>query len=152
MKAYRGVDGKIRLFRPNMNMNRMNVSAHRSGLPTFDGEELVKCVTRLISIDQEWVPHTEASSLYIRPTLIGIDPTLGVASSESALLYAILSPVGEYFKADKSGGISLLADPRYTRFVLNSILLNEFHLHISNTQTGKMSSSFLLPGLEYLGR
>ena len=115
MKAYRGVDGKIRIFRPNMNMNRMNVSAFRSGLPTFDGEELVKCMNRLVSIDQEWVPHAKESSLYIRPTLIGIDPTLGVASSDSALLYAILCPVGDYFKADSSGAVSLLADPRYTR-------------------------------------
>lgn len=73
MKAYRGVDGRIRMFRPNMNMNRMNLSAKRSGLPTFDGDEYIKCISRLVSVDQEWVPHTEAASLYIRPTLIGID-------------------------------------------------------------------------------
>lgn len=73
MKAYRGVDGRIRIFRPEMNMHRMNVSAKRSGLPTFDGEEFTKCLSRLVSIDQEWVPHTEAASLYLRPTLIGID-------------------------------------------------------------------------------
>ncbi|KAL9878648.1 branched-chain-amino-acid aminotransferase [Glossina fuscipes] len=115
MKAYRGVDGKIRIFRPNMNMNRMNLAAKRSGLPTFEGKEFIKCLSRLISIDSEWVPHTQAASLYIRPTLIGIDPTLGVASSDSALLYAILSPVGSYFKSDSSGAVSLLADPSYTR-------------------------------------
>lgn len=143
MKAYRGVDGKIRVFRPEMNMNRMNLSARRSGLPTFEGDELIKCLSQLISIDQEWVPHSESSSLYIRPTLIGIDvskffdkkknvckvynflvldlyiqPTLGVASSDSALLYTILSPVGAYFdkaKGAQTGGVSLLADPRYTR-------------------------------------
>lgn len=116
MKAYRGVDGRIRIFRPNMNMNRMNLSAKRSGLPTFDGDEFIKCMQRLVSIDQEWVPHTEKASLYIRPTLIGIDPTLGVASSDSALLYTILSPVGGYFdKNNTSGGVSLLADPQYTR-------------------------------------
>lgn len=77
MKAYRGVDGKIRVFRPDMNMDRMNASAVRSGLPTFNGMELIKCINRLISIDQEWVPHSEASSLYIRPTLIGIDVSTG---------------------------------------------------------------------------
>ncbi|XP_075159043.1 branched chain amino acid transaminase isoform X2 [Haematobia irritans] len=116
MKAYRGVDDKIRIFRPNMNMNRMNLAAKRSGLPTFEGEEFVKCLSRLLTIDSEWVPHTEAASLYIRPTLIGIDPTLGVAASDSALLYAILSPVGSYFKSeDDTGAVSLLADPSYTR-------------------------------------
>ncbi|XP_011501274.1 PREDICTED: branched-chain-amino-acid aminotransferase, cytosolic isoform X1 [Ceratosolen solmsi marchali] len=116
MKAYRGIDGKIRVFRPEMNMDRMNASALRSGLPTFNGMELIKCINRLISIDQEWVPHLEASSLYIRPTLIGIDPTLGVATSDSAMLYVILSPVGSYFKHhEMNQGVSLLADPRYTR-------------------------------------
>lgn len=73
MKAYRGVDGKIRLFRPDMNMRRMNLTARRSGLPTFNGIDLTQTIARLVSIDQEWVPHTEQSSLYIRPTLIGID-------------------------------------------------------------------------------
>lgn len=117
MKAYRGVDGRVRVFRPQLNMDRMNLSAERSGLPTFDGNELVQCINKLISIDQEWVPHSEASSLYIRPTLIGIDGTLGVSSSESALLYTILCPVGSYFAGTDTTmkGVSLLADPSYTR-------------------------------------
>ncbi|SPP78662.1 branched-chain-amino-acid aminotransferase, cytosolic [Drosophila guanche] len=115
MKAYRGVDGKIRIFRPDMNMARMNLAAQRSGLPTFEGKEFVQCLSRLLSIDSEWVPHTDTASLYIRPTLIGIDPTLGVASSDSALLYTILSPVGSYFKTGSTGAVSLLADPAYTR-------------------------------------
>ncbi|XP_014209170.1 branched-chain-amino-acid aminotransferase, cytosolic [Copidosoma floridanum] len=115
-KAYRGIDGKIRVFRLDMNMERMNTSAQRSGLPTFNGDELIKCINRLVSIDQEWVPHAEGSSLYIRPTLIGIDPTLGVATSDSAMLYVILSPVSSYFEKHKlNRGVSLLADPRYTR-------------------------------------
>lgn len=83
MKAYRGVDGKIRLFRPDMNMRRMNLTARRCGLPTFDIEEGIKCLKRIVQIEQEWVPHTESASLYIRPTLIGIEPTLGVASSDA---------------------------------------------------------------------
>lgn len=115
MKAYRGVDGKIRLFRPELHMKRMNNSATRIGLPSFRDEELIKCICRLISIDQEWVPHSTSSSLYIRPTFIGIDPTLGVVPSDSALLYVIMSPVGSYFKTTSTQGISLLADPRYTR-------------------------------------
>lgn len=76
MKAYRGVDGKIRLFRPELNMERMNNSAIKMGLPLFRGEELIKCIRRLISIDQEWVPHSTTSSLYIRPTFIGIDVSI----------------------------------------------------------------------------
>jgi branched-chain amino acid aminotransferase len=81
MKAYRGEDDKIRVFRPDRNMERMNVSAMRSELPIFDGDELTKCICRLISIDQEWVPHSLSSSLYIRPTMIGID--VGKNSNEN---------------------------------------------------------------------
>ncbi|XP_017778448.1 PREDICTED: branched-chain-amino-acid aminotransferase isoform X2 [Nicrophorus vespilloides] len=114
MKAYRGVDGRIRVFRPDLNMQRMNLSAKGSGLPTFDGMELIKTINKLLTIDQEWVPHSEASSLYIRPTLIGIDGTLGVSQSESALLYTILCPVGAYFSGGNES-VSLLADPSYTR-------------------------------------
>lgn len=73
MKVYRGVDGKIRMFRPDLNMQRMNKSAFGSGLPTFEGIELINCIRRLVQVDQEWVPHGEGSSLYIRPTIIGID-------------------------------------------------------------------------------
>ncbi|KAG5862350.1 hypothetical protein JTB14_003303 [Gonioctena quinquepunctata] len=72
-KVYRGVDGKLRWFRPNLNMIRMNRSAEMIGLPMFSGPELVKCLMRLIQIDQEWVPHSEQASLYIRPSLIGVD-------------------------------------------------------------------------------
>lgn len=97
-----------------MNMQRMNLSAQRLGLPTFDGLELMRCMSRLISIDQEWVPHTESASLYIRPTIIGIEPTLGVASSDSAMLYTILSPAGAYFDS-KTKAVSLMADPQYVR-------------------------------------
>ena len=66
MKAYRGVDNEIRMFRPMHNMTRMLVSARRSCLPEFDPHELVQCIRRLIQIDQEWVPHSVSSSLYIR--------------------------------------------------------------------------------------
>uniref|UniRef100_A0A1B6KV56 Branched-chain-amino-acid aminotransferase n=1 Tax=Graphocephala atropunctata TaxID=36148 RepID=A0A1B6KV56_9HEMI len=115
MKAYRGVDGRIRIFRPDLNMERMNLSAARSGLPQFDSEQMIRCICRLISIDQEWVPHSESASLYIRPTLIGTEPTLGVASPESALLYTILCPVGSYFSGIGFKPVSLLADPRFVR-------------------------------------
>ncbi|XP_014293190.1 branched-chain-amino-acid aminotransferase [Halyomorpha halys] len=116
MKAFRGKDGKIRIFRPELNMARMNLSASRSCLPQFDAEEMIKCLCRLISIDQEWVPHSEAASLYIRPTLVGTEPSLGVASSESALLYTILCPVGPYFATSSDAeAVSLMADPNFIR-------------------------------------
>ncbi|KXJ07673.1 Branched-chain-amino-acid aminotransferase [Exaiptasia diaphana] len=75
MKAYRGVDNKIRLFRPMENMKRMNHSASRASLPEFNGSEVVKCIQELIRVDKEWVPYSDTCSLYIRPTLIGTQIT-----------------------------------------------------------------------------
>ncbi|PZC81964.1 hypothetical protein B5X24_HaOG211520 [Helicoverpa armigera] len=115
LKAYRGVDDKIRLFRPELNMERMNLAAQRSGLPTFDGDELIKCLTRLVQIDQEWVPHSETSTLYIRPTLIGTEPTFGIMAPETALLFVILSPVSAYYKTGNDGAVSIYADPNVVR-------------------------------------
>ncbi|KAL0883817.1 hypothetical protein ABMA27_015906 [Loxostege sticticalis] len=115
LKAYRGRDDKIRLFRPDLNMERMNLAAQRSGLPTFDGDELIRCITRLVQIDQEWVPHSETSTLYIRPTLIGTEPTFGIQAPESALLFVILSPVSAYYKTSTDGAVSIYADPNVVR-------------------------------------
>ncbi|CAB3224983.1 unnamed protein product [Arctia plantaginis] len=115
LKAYRGVDDKIRLFRPELNMERMNLAAARSGLPTFDGNELIQCISRLIQIDQEWVPHSETSTLYIRPTLIASEATFGIMAPESALLFVIMSPVSAYYKAGGDGAVSIFADPAVVR-------------------------------------
>ena len=114
MKAYRGVDGKIRLFRPMHNMARMNLTASRACLPAFDGQELVECIRRLVVVDQEWVPHDTSSSLYIRPTMIGTEPTLGVAPAGEARLFVLLCPVGPYYSTGFKP-VNLLADPQYVR-------------------------------------
>nr|KAG5702957.1 hypothetical protein BaRGS_034730 [Batillaria attramentaria] len=95
MKAYRCADGKVRIFRPLENMKRMRSSAERSSLPDFDGGELVKCIKKLISIDSEWVPQSNKCSLYIRPTFIGTEPTLGVTTSSQAKLYVLTGPLTE---------------------------------------------------------
>ncbi|XP_048682985.1 branched-chain-amino-acid aminotransferase, cytosolic isoform X3 [Caretta caretta] len=115
MKAYRGVDGKIRLFRPTLNMDRMLRSAARATLPCFDKEELLECIRKLVEVEKEWVPHSTSASLYIRPTLIGTEPSLGVKKPTKALLYVILSPVGPYFASGSFNPISLWADPKYVR-------------------------------------
>nr|XP_056702282.1 branched-chain-amino-acid aminotransferase, cytosolic isoform X1 [Euleptes europaea] len=115
MKAYRGVDGKIRLFRPRLNMDRMLRSAIRATLPEFDKEELLECIRKLVEVEKEWVPYSASASLYIRPTLIGTEPSLGVKKPSSALLYVILSPVGPYFSTGTFNPISLWADPKYVR-------------------------------------
>jgi len=114
MKAYRGVDGKIRLFRPMHNMARMNLTASRACLPAFDGYQLLECIRKLVVIDSAWVPHDTSSSLYIRPTMIGTEASLGVAPADDARLFVLLCPVGPYY-ATGFKPVKLLCDPSYVR-------------------------------------
>lgn len=114
MKAYRCIDNKVRMFRPMENMQRMARSAKRTALPDFDQTEFLKCIKKLISIDQEWVPYSQKCSLYVRPTFIGTEPTLGINASNMAKLFVITSPVGPYFPTGMKP-VSLLADPQYVR-------------------------------------
>merc|ERR1712131_14781 len=115
MKAFRGVDNHIRLFRPMHNMERMHRSAERSCLPLFDKAELLGCIKKLVEVDQEWVPYSLDASLYIRPTFIGIEPSLGVSRAGQALLFVIVGPVGPYFTTGSFNPVSLLADPGFVR-------------------------------------
>ncbi|XP_030195603.1 branched-chain-amino-acid aminotransferase, mitochondrial isoform X2 [Gadus morhua] len=115
MKAFRGVDDRIRLFRPMHNMERMHRSAERSCLPLFDKAELLECIRKLVEVDQEWVPYSLDASLYIRPTFIGVEPSLGVSRAGKAMLFVIVGPVGPYFATGSFNPVSLLADPSFVR-------------------------------------
>lgn len=97
MKAYRDRDNQIRIFRPDMNMARMNKSAERIVLPTFDSEEFIKLISEFVKLEKSFVPEGEGYSLYLRPTIIGTTATLGVSVPDRALLYVIASPVGPYY-------------------------------------------------------
>ncbi|XP_074793889.1 uncharacterized protein LOC141976680 isoform X2 [Natator depressus] len=121
MKAFRGQDQRVRLFRPLMNMERMCRSAARASLPPFDQLQLLDCIRRLVALDQDWVPHSDSASLYIRPTFIGTEPSLGVSRPSHALLFVILSPVGAYFATGPMGAVGLLAEPRYVRAWLGGV-------------------------------
>ncbi|KAI5951921.1 BAT2 [Candida jiufengensis] len=98
MKAYKDSNGKIRTFRGNKNMERMNKSAARITLPEFNGEELQKLIDKLLIVDQDFIPEGKGYSLYIRPTMIGTDAFLGVGTPNQAKIYTICSPVGPYYK------------------------------------------------------
>ncbi|KAL4068354.1 aminotransferase [Scleroderma yunnanense] len=97
MKAYRQSNGKVTLFRPDMNMKRMNTSAARLALPTFDGDAFLECIRQLIALERHWIPTEPGHSLYIRPTMIGTNGTLGVQPPTEALLFVICSPAGPYY-------------------------------------------------------
>ncbi|CRG85449.1 branched-chain amino acid aminotransferase [Talaromyces islandicus] len=97
MKAYKDKEGRIRLFRPDKNMERLNQSAARIALPTFDGEAFTKLIAEFVKKDGRFIPNEKGYSLYLRPTLIGTQPTIGISAPGSALLYVIASPVGPYY-------------------------------------------------------
>ncbi|KAI9644536.1 branched-chain-amino-acid transaminase bat2 [Ciborinia camelliae] len=97
MKAYKDKSGKVRLFRPTKNMERMNKSSARIALPTFDQSAMIEMISKFVAMEKRFIPDARGYSLYLRPTMIGTQRTLGVGPPGSALLYVIASPVGPYY-------------------------------------------------------
>jgi len=102
LKAFRRADGSIALFRPTDNITRFNRSAHRMCMPEVDEKFFLEALLKLIRLEADWVPHSEGTSLYIRPTMIATEAMLGVRPADQYLCYIILCPVGAYYK----GGIA----------------------------------------------
>ncbi|KAI9595454.1 aminotransferase [Syncephalis fuscata] len=98
LKAYKDASGHIRLFRPDMNMDRLLRSTLRLTLPAFDTKEVLECLKELLKVEKRWIPTGKGYSLYIRPTMIGTQESLGVGPSNRAMLFIICSPVGPYYR------------------------------------------------------
>ena len=101
-KCYRRADGGMNLFRIRDNFERMNRSAARMGMATMPIDLYLESLMALLSVDKEWTPHQEGTSLYIRPTMIATKEYLGVSASDSYLYFVLLSPSGAYY----SGGLA----------------------------------------------
>ena len=71
MKAYKDPNGNIQLFRPLDNFSRLNASATRLCMPTIEEELFMNGLKALLKLDSDWVPQSDAKSLYIRPFMIG---------------------------------------------------------------------------------
>lgn len=98
LKAYVSKDEEVLLFRPDRNFKRLNQSNNRLCIPEIDEDFALEALKKLISIDCDWIPSAEGTSLYIRPFVISTEPYLGVAPSKSYQFMIILSPVGSYYK------------------------------------------------------
>ncbi len=98
LKAYRGKDDRISLFRARENFERLNQSAGRMCMPEVDIDIAMDGMKKLILLDKEWIPKNQGTSLYIRPTMIATDPHFGVRPSNNYLFYIIIGPVGAYYK------------------------------------------------------
>ena len=97
LKAYRTPDGGVQLFRPDRNIARMNNTNERLCIPQIAPEDVLDALKALISVEKEWVPALEGTSLYIRPFIIATDVQLGVHPSNSYKFIIILCPVGSYY-------------------------------------------------------
>ncbi|MFT5116046.1 MAG: branched-chain amino acid aminotransferase [Parasphingorhabdus sp.] len=117
-KAFRGLDGEARIFRPEMNARRLYNSCQRLCIPIMAVEELIEIVIeatrQLIGLDHAWIPSQWGHSLYVRPLVIGTEPTLEVRAANSYRFMIITSPVGSYFTNLKKG-VSLHVEDRFTR-------------------------------------
>ncbi|KAL5596671.1 hypothetical protein BROUX41_006636 [Berkeleyomyces rouxiae] len=111
IKAYRGYDGKLRLFRPSQNADRMLMSCLRVSLPGFPPDEFLKLLYALLETDgQRWLPASDPGTfIYLRPSMIGTQAQLGVQAPNEAMLFIIAT----YLPAmdAPAGGMKLLTSP-----------------------------------------
>lgn len=99
LKAFRGVDGKVRLFRVADNAERLRNSAHRLCLPVPTKEMIVDACIEVVRLNEPFIPpYGTGASLYLRPLMFGTTAGLGVKPAKDALLIVYASPVGAYFK------------------------------------------------------
>lgn len=116
MKAYRNPDGGVQLFRPMDNLKRFNRSAERLCIPAIDCDFVLDALKTLVELEKDWVPHSQGTSLYIRPFAVATDPHLGVHVSNTYLFAIILSPVGAYY-AEGLKPVKIFVENEYVRSV-----------------------------------
>ncbi len=113
MKASKSIDGQPFLFRPEMHARRLNHSAQRICMPTFPEDLFVEALHQLVALDQEWIPTTEGSALYIRPFMFATDEFIGVRPSASYKMIIFTCPVGPYYPKP----VRLWVEQQYVRAV-----------------------------------
>ncbi len=111
IKAYRDKEGKINIFRPEKNFERMNRSAKRMSMPPIPYEVFMDGIWELLELDKDWVPEAEGSSLYIRPFFFATDPFIGVRPGSQYKFIIITSPSGPYY----SKPLDLHVEDKYVR-------------------------------------
>ena len=99
MKAYTTEDGRIVVFRPDLNAKRMVDSAKRLEMPPFPEERFVDAIERVVKANAEYVPpYGSGATLYLRPYMFGSNPVIGVKPANEYQFRIFATPVGPYFK------------------------------------------------------
>ncbi|MBK7863244.1 MAG: branched-chain amino acid aminotransferase [Archangiaceae bacterium] len=104
LKAFRGVDGVVRLFRADANARRMASGALRLCMPPPEPKLAEELCHALVAVDRDWVPAPAGTALYLRPTLVATEGFLGVRPSQRYLFFVFSSPVGAYY-SNATGGL-----------------------------------------------
>ncbi|BBI36399.1 branched-chain amino acid aminotransferase [Cohnella abietis] len=120
MKAYKTAEGRILMFRPYKNLQRLNRSNARLSIPALDENVIMEALRKLVLVDEEWIPDEQGTSLYIRPFVIATQATLGVSPSEQYHFMIILSPVGSYY-AEGINPVSIFVESEYVRAVTGGV-------------------------------
>ncbi len=119
LKAYKTEDGKILLFRPDMNAKRTNKTNERMCIPELPEDLFIEAVKAIVDVERDWIPAKPGTSLYIRPFIFADEAFLGVHVSNHYKFCIILSPVGPYY-ASSNGGLtanSIFVEQHYVRAV-----------------------------------
>ena len=99
MKAYTTEDGRIVVFRPDLNAERMENSAKRQEMPVFPKDRFVDAIVKLVEANADYVPpYGSGAALYIRPYMFGTNAVIGVKPADEYQLRAFCTPLGTYFK------------------------------------------------------
>ena len=99
LKAYRGKDGKIRIFRPEANAERLQSTCDGILMPELPTEKFVAAIKKVVKANERFIPPYESgAALYIRPLLIGTGAQVGVHPANEYLFVVFVTPVGPYFK------------------------------------------------------
>ena len=99
LKAYRGRDGRIRLFRVDENAARLQSTCRGILMPELSTERFVEAVKTAVKLNERFIPPYESgATLYIRPLLIGMSAQVGVHPASEYLFVIFVTPVGPYFK------------------------------------------------------
>lgn len=99
LKAYRTENGKVVLFRPDLNAERLGDSAKRLEMPVFPKEKFIEAVTEVVKANADIVPpYGSGATLYLRPYMFATGPVIGVKPSDEYQFRVFVTPVGPYFK------------------------------------------------------
>jgi branched-chain amino acid aminotransferase, group II len=120
MKAYIAKDGSVRLFRPDMNIARMNRTNERLCIPELDKADVLQAISAVVNYEKDWIPTDEGTSLYIRPFIIATDAHLGVRPAHNYIFCVILSPVGAYYP-EGINPVKIYVEDEYVRAVKGGI-------------------------------